>query len=266
MLGHYASTNGENLYKYIRENVFSTDDAFQFEKLSSMQVGGRSSEHADYFFGYACASIFSRLIKKTEKTLDELRPSPERIISRYIEETLEIVTFTRSATSTRMAALAIRAVESSHKEIPSSVRKAVNGERMRQSCYICGNFLQKDSDDPTIRLEYEHIWPSSYGGDSIAENILPACKRCNNAKGDMILWHTAHIGALCLKPNPSPDELTKVSRPLLIAAHMKKIFTHASFNRISLKNSALQIGPISPDRHKSPYPDDARDFFNFEYL
>lgn len=265
MSGHYPSTNGEILYKYIQERVFSVNQPSELERLSVLQVGGRSREHAEYFFGYACASIFSRLIKKTEKTLDEGRPSPEKTVSRYVEETLEIVTLAQDRTSSRMAALAISAVESSHRSIPSSVIKAVNGERMRQSCYICGNYLQKGTDDPTICLEYEHIWPSSYGGDSTAENILPACQRCNKAKGDMILWHTAHIGAFFLKPNPSPDELTRVTRPLLVAAHMKKIFLHATLNRTSLKSSALQIGPISPDRHTPPYPEDARDFFNFEY-
>lgn len=265
MSGHHPSTNGEILYKYIQEKALSMNGPSELERLSTLQVGGRSKEHAEYFFGYACASIFSRLIKKAEKTLDEGRPSSEKVISRYIEETLEIVILTQERTSSRMAALAISAVESSHKNIPSSVIKAVNGERMRQSCYICGNYLQKGAIDPTVSLEYEHIWPSSYGGDSTAENILPACQRCNKAKGDMILWHTAHIGSFCLKPNPSPDELTRVKRPLLVAAHMKKIFLHATLNRTSLKNSALQIGPISLDRHKTPYPDDARDFFNFEY-
>lgn len=134
MRGHHPSTNGEILYKYIQERALPMNGSSELERLSTLQIGGRSKEHAEYFFGYACASIFSRLIKKTEKTIDEGRPSPEKVISRYIEETLEIVTFSQERISSRMAALAISAVESSHKNIPSSVIKAVNGERMRQTC------------------------------------------------------------------------------------------------------------------------------------
>lgn len=265
MRGHTPSTSGEVLYKFIEEKVLITNSLSEMEKLAVMQVGARSEEHASYFFGFACASIFSRLIKKTERVLEEGRPSPEKTIARYIEDTLEIYSFSQDKISYRIAALAVSAAESSHKNIPSSVIKAVNGEKIRLNCYICGNLLQKDSEDPTACLEYEHIWPSCYGGNSISENILPACKRCNKAKGDMLLWHTAHIGAFCLKPNPSTDEMTRVTRPLIVAAHMKKIFNHAILNRISLKESALRVGPISPDRHKSPHPEDARDFFNFEY-
>lgn len=265
MHGHRPSTNGEILYKYIEEKVLTRRSITDIKNLTVMQAGARSVEHASYFFGFSCASIFSRIIKKTERVLEECRPSPEKVISRYIEETLEINFFDQDRISSRLAALAISAVESSHKDIPNSVIKAVNGEKMRLSCYICGNSLQKGSTDPTLSLEYEHIWPSSYGGDSIAENILPACERCNKAKGDMIIWHTAHINAFCLKPNPSANEMTRVTRPLIVAAHMKRVFDYATSNKLSLKDSALRIGPISPDRHRSPYPDDARDFFNFDY-
>lgn len=265
MRRHNPSTKGEALYKCIEEKVLMTNGRSEMETLAVMQVGARTREHANYFFGFTCASIFRRLIKKTEQVLEEDRPAPEKTIARYIEETLEVNFLSQEKIACRLAALAISATESSHKDIPKSVIKAVNGTKNRLSCYICGNFLQKDSVDPTVKLTYEHIWPSCYGGDSIEENILPACRKCNDAKGDMILWHTAHVGAFCLKPNPSSDEMTRVTRSLLVAAHMKKIFNHATLYDMSLKESALQVGPISQDRHRIPYPDDARDFFNFEY-
>lgn len=265
MRGHLPSTSGEILYKFLEEKILIASNLPELERLAVMQVGARSEQHASYFFGFACASILTRLIKKTERVLEEGRPSPERIIARYVEDTLEVHSYSQERIANRLAALAVSAAESSHKNIPNSVIKAVNGEKLRHTCYICGNLLQKESEDPTTCLEYEHIWPSCYGGNSIAENILPACKRCNKAKGDMLLWHTAHIGAFCLKPNPSTEEMTRVTRSHIVAAHMKRIFNHATSNRVTLKESALRVGPISPDRHRVPYPDDARDFFNFEY-
>lgn len=37
------------------------------------------------------------------------------------------------------------------------------------------------------RLEMDHLIPLSRGGRHIAENIVPACRRCNASKGDRLL-------------------------------------------------------------------------------
>ena len=43
-------------------------------------------------------------------------------------------------------------------------------------CYFCG--------EEDIRyLTFEHLWPKSIGGGFTAENIVPACDRCNNIRG-----------------------------------------------------------------------------------
>ena len=36
------------------------------------------------------------------------------------------------------------------------------------------------------KLEYDHFWPISKGGQNIMWNILPACNRCNNKKGSKL--------------------------------------------------------------------------------
>jgi len=127
---------------------------------------------------------------------------------------------------------------------------------------MCGHAVYKDAVIENERLQYEHIWPSGYGGDSIEENILPACSICNNAKEDMILWHTAHIAGFCLKPQPSADELTRVGRKQKIAWFMRRTYENAVRRRITLKESALSLGPIEMSKQDSVDPDDARDFFN----
>lgn len=41
-------------------------------------------------------------------------------------------------------------------------------------CYYCGE---------TETITMEHIMPKSIGGGFTAENIVPACQRCNTARG-----------------------------------------------------------------------------------
>ena len=105
-------------------------------------------------------------------------------------------------------------------------------------------------------MQLEHIWPQSFGGDSIAENLLPACPACNNAKSDMLLWQNAHIHSFTLKPEPSPQEL---------AQHRRNIFEYASTHRTTLKDAALIIGSVDLSEISSIDRDDAVDFFNFGF-
>lgn len=43
-------------------------------------------------------------------------------------------------------------------------------------CYYCGNKFKKEE------LTMDHIVPLIRGGKSTKNNIVPACKKCNNAK------------------------------------------------------------------------------------
>ena len=46
---------------------------------------------------------------------------------------------------------------------------------------MCGSSLDFVNDNDNA-FTCEHIWPRSYGGDSIEENLLPSCKSCNSNK------------------------------------------------------------------------------------
>jgi len=49
-------------------------------------------------------------------------------------------------------------------------------EYFNNRCAYCGR--------DNVQLEREHIIPVSKGGELVVENIVPACRRCNNKKGD----------------------------------------------------------------------------------
>jgi len=53
-------------------------------------------------------------------------------------------------------------------------------------CYYCGVklYLKKKSHRPVITID--HYIPLSKGGFDDTANKVPACKKCNNAKGDLM--------------------------------------------------------------------------------
>lgn len=54
------------------------------------------------------------------------------------------------------------------------------------SCYLCGTQLSIEPKSENIVL-IEHVIPMSRGGKNSADNVLPACIRCNVAKRDMTI-------------------------------------------------------------------------------
>ena len=257
------NTSGEVLFHFLMDNLLGDSCQAELREAKILRFGGRADELSDYFYGFTCVNIFTRLVKKATRVIESDRTDPARVVAQYIERSLGIGV--PREVVMRMAALSIDASRASGKSIPPSVSKAVIGERRRHHCYLCGNNVRKNSEVPGEKLELEHLWPSSYGGDSVAENLIPACDLCNRAKGDIILWHTAHIAGFCLKPSPSEDEQTRIERTQKIAWYMKKVHEKATQERKTLKESALVVGPIDMTSQSSIDNDDARDFFNLNF-
>lgn len=260
--GPRPSTAGERLFHFVAEQLLGEHCQTELSETQALRFGGRTFDLSQYFYGFTCANIFARLVKKAERVLESDRSAPARVVAQYIERSLEVGLAGHRDAVNRMAALSIDASTASGRSIPPSVTQAVIGQRKRLHCYLCGNQVHKDADVLGERLELEHLWPSSYGGDSIEENLLPACAVCNREKGDMILWHTAHIAGFCLKPNPSEDEQTRIGRKQKIAWYFRKVHELAALERTTLKNAALMLGPIEMSSQTSLDHDDARDFFN----
>tara|TARA_R100000152_G_C6683370_1_gene116691 strand:+ start:72 stop:572 length:501 start_codon:yes stop_codon:yes gene_type:complete len=49
--------------------------------------------------------------------------------------------------------------------------------RDKNQCQYCGNYFTDD------KLTMDHVMPKSRGGDNSWENLVAACKRCNQKKG-----------------------------------------------------------------------------------
>src|SRR5690606_17274715 len=64
-------------------------------------------------------------------------------------------------------------------------------------CMYCGNYFA------FAELSRDHVVPSSRGGKDKWENVVAACKRCNQHKGNHLLDETnMELIALPYRPNP----------------------------------------------------------------
>lgn len=55
--------------------------------------------------------------------------------------------------------------------------------RDRFRCVYCGRSAKEDG----VILEVDHVYPKSKGGKDTMENLVTACRECNQGKKDMIL-------------------------------------------------------------------------------
>lgn len=262
-----ATTTGEHLFQVVVRDHFGFSAIAQLQAIPLLHVGGRTDELSEYFVGVSALNLLARVVKKAERVrADEQETMHQASMVRYIQQSLGIPLISGSDDVDRLASLALKTAADSKKIIKDSVKNAVLNGQKELSCYICGGLLLKSPDaSPENKIEYEHLWPSSFGGNSIPENILPACCFCNRAKGHMLLWQSSHINSFVLKPLPSEEEWKTIKRAEKVAQHARSIFSHACHTKVSLKEAALEIGPINMSSIYASDTDDAVDFFNFEF-
>jgi transposase-like protein len=74
------------------------------------------------------------------------------------------------------------------KELNSGSHKG-NGLRFRVlardkfRCVYCGRSAKEDG----VVLEVDHVYPKSKGGEDTMDNLVTACRDCNQGKKDMVL-------------------------------------------------------------------------------
>jgi len=70
-------------------------------------------------------------------------------------------------------------------------------QRDNCQCLYCGEYFSSES------LSRDHVHPTSRGGEDKWENVVAACKRCNQRKGNHLLSEiNMSLLALPYRPNP----------------------------------------------------------------
>jgi hypothetical protein len=186
------------------------------------------------------------------------------LLINYFQKTLGIADGLYGFDLNKLASLVFEAVNTSGKKISTRTKNDVRRGLDSLVCYICGAVVLEKTEDVHSKIEYEHLWPSSYGGESISDNLLPSCPACNRKKKDLLLWQDTHIHSFILSPAPSVEEWKRIERSQKIAKHRSYIFDLACEKGLSLKEAAVEIGPLDLNSLYVTDDDDAVDFFNFD--
>lgn len=260
------ATPGEHLLHLLSETILKGDGILMPDGSSwSNAIGSRGQALQEYVIAINSLNLTARLIKKAERVLEIDDASLQHgEFVRFLQQTLGLVQHPSDLVD-ELARQSIYAAKMSKRTVSKAVRRKVRGAFLEVGCYLCGNMCIHRSEDPRSSIFYEHIWPASYGGDSIEQNLLPACHACNDAKQDMLLWQTGAIFSFVLKPNPSENERTRIGRREKVARRIQDILHRANLERCTLKEAAIKIGPAKFDNLVAIDDDDAIDYFNLHF-
>lgn len=248
-MGSRWMTGGEQLFFTIRDHALQSA-GFSSETWSNLSgclrdIGG--SEHFPaYLKGAVTVHAMLRLFYfwKDEKVNIAAESTNVKKMSSFISA--EMFPSLSRDLVTRLARLVISAVDSSDRPIKPSTRKTVLLSAKDSRCYICSQDLDpraNEKDDTFLTLE--HIWPSSLGGDSTEENLLPACKYCQSAKAAAISWEWLDVQNWVISSSPSDDALKSIPKRVRIARHYLRVIQHCEEEKLSLKAGFLAIGPFA---------------------
>lgn len=287
-------TKGEELFQFVREQVFTPPNTVA---MKIPQFAKRSNHLLEFVDGAVLYHTHARIMRLARAVQDRDDLQSELVKAAALKRALLQFMDIGAGTCSDIDHLVDLALESA-----SMVNKSINITTQREvlnefqvlgvdiHCYICDGPLDRAAtqfvDDPILAeiddadlrsrvgeklrkdknkqyLEFDHLWPQSLGGDSIAANLLPICPHCNRAKTDLASWEWALVQSTVLPPMAySPDVLTNVGKSVKIALYMRAAFLVADDSGISLKEAYKLLGPKEEARVVEDT--DTTDFFNIE--
>lgn len=155
----------------------------------------------------------------------------------------------------RLFRLAHAAVDASLEEISNGTRNAITtwANLCHPHCYLCGRILQFNDSESASQFTIDHIWPRDFGGDSSEENLLPACKDCNNNhKKNYPTWAMTNIQSLLLGFGPSANSLKRITGTSRYAIQQRLVQSVAVEKQLTLKCAYLTVGPSESVRVVDP--------------
>jgi membrane protease subunit (stomatin/prohibitin family) len=84
-----------------------------------------------------------------------------------------------------------------------------------------------------------------WGGDSIDENLLPACQTCQGLKKNFLSWEWINLQNAVFSIDPGYEELKGIPWGTRIAKHYFDALSEAESGHIRLKDAFQRIGPIT---------------------
>jgi hypothetical protein len=269
-------TAGERLLHFLATKVDGLRD-MEFSKASAASEITRRAAFGRFVDNCLILHCFGRLLQVAKYYRARLEAVEARAaVENYLVDYLNIsrgscVNFNQLPTLALEAAAACS-------EATRGIKPTVRQEILRPyrgvvTCYSCNGKLDPEAArtvttdgkeaDNKYYLDLDHLWPHSYGGDSIAENLLPCCLFCNREKGNSVSWEWVPLQALFPEASFDAPQLDdkRTTRAEKIALHMRAAFEYARTNGTTLKDAYKSIGAREPQVSLVDGAD-TPDFFN----
>lgn len=247
------TTSGERLFFLIKGSIIpDLGKAGSWDFLShALESMSGNAGLFHYVRGALAIHAARRLIRLWQHELETPILEHLRVRRAVRLATSEVFPGLDDYSAQRLGRALVQAVDATDRRIPPSIRKAILGKSRYYRCYLCNFGLDArapEGDEAFATLE--HLWPSSIGGESVEENLLPACCSCQGAKEDALSWEWTNVHNVVLPAAASDDCLKAIRWSTRIARHYMHVIAYCHENGCSLKNGFQNVGPIStPLRH-----------------
>jgi 5-methylcytosine-specific restriction endonuclease McrA len=241
MKHHRLVTSGELLFAVVHGILKSRIASLDSHRWLTFLDGAENwSEYIEFATTLYYAGRFLRAAQFYGESDD--RAVIERQVRSVAFELLSV----ESAEANVLTRRAIDAVKASQSEIATGIRNKVRSwaESQHKKCYLCGEPLSFAlNQEAPNSFTADHIWPKSFGGEPIIDNILPACKNCNSYKKHCTSWAHVDVQSVLLRVAPSEEERTRIDGRFKFALHHRAAKKLAEDRGLTLKESYLRIGP-----------------------
>lgn len=251
-------TDGEKLWFYISNKLRVDWDRFE----SDISFTGRSQQLSTFFKELTTVNLVGRIIAIGSHYEDKYgldSPLFRTSLRKYLTEYMEF----KYSDVDELYRYCINAIRAANEEISSSLRKRITrwSKECFPRCYMCNAILHYNDENHVNAFTIEHIWPRSYGGNSVEDNLLPACKSCNSSKKKhFATWAMPSIQSLIYVPETTHARLQEIEGSYKFALHHRHVQNYARIQKLNLKRSFIEVGPWSNTRIIDN--DDICDFFN----
>jgi hypothetical protein len=242
-------TAGERLFLLIRDEILDQIGSkdVRWSNLGTLfdDLGG-GPWYLAYVRGASAIHAMRRLLRFWSEERKVVVNESTHVKAVFAFITNNVFSSLTLSAATKLARSVIAAERKSNGDIGPSTKVAVLQGRQRVHCYLCAKPLNVNAtSDAADFLTLEHLWPASMGGDSIEENILPACRGCQHHTQDALSWEWLNVHNIVLPVEPSNSALDSVGRRTWSARHFLTALRLADAERLSLKEAFLQLGPIA---------------------
>ncbi len=256
---HAYETNGQYLARYLLDHHLDGRGQ-QWNSLgSALLVSNRSDDWVEAFQEMVSLQLARRLILAGDKLIERHDlPAAEKEIKQVIIDTMMVHYTLAGDVYERL----LPAIHSARQRISNSVRQSVTALARREMpyCYLCGTpmaFIGDGHDAFTL----DHVWPRAYGGNSVFDNLLGACRSCNEAKASEPSWAMYPIQSYVAGFEVQDlEDMPKVMRFAVQARAAKQL---AQREGHSLRDAYLRLGRPSHPAVVSGAT--AVDLFNLEF-